>query len=71
MATRARVQILLRPETHKRLTEAVPWGLRSGMLNLLVDQMVDLYKRHGNTALARLQTGEIFLADSTEWTPRK
>lgn len=58
---RQRVQVLLRHETHQRLQEVVPYGMRSGIFNLIANAIIDGYDREGLEFLLKLQRGEIIL----------
>lgn len=49
-----RLSVEISEETQQRLANLIPWGLKSKVMSILLEDILDLVEAHGNIVLAAI-----------------
>ena len=54
-----RLTVEISADLHKRMTNNIPWGLKSKVMAMILEDLMDLVEEHGQIVLAAILTREI------------
>jgi len=68
---RPRLSVDLTEEQYNRLSALIPWGLKQKLFSTIVDDLITVIEKHGNSAVAAIigravKSGEYLLTERKE-----